>query len=64
MEIKQIDGFVGNSNFKSTYLGEFLMDFKKIHIFEQKIIPSRVSETGSQAQALYSSGIFILVLWT
>ena len=41
-EIKQIDGFVGNSNFKSTYLGEFFMDFKKFYIFEEEIIPSRV----------------------
>ena len=29
------------SKFKSTYLGEFLMDFKNFDIFEQEIIPSR-----------------------
>ena len=40
-EIKQIDGFVGNSNFKSTYLGEFFMDFRNFYIFEEEIIPSR-----------------------
>ena len=30
-----------NSKFKSTYLGEFLMDFKNFDIFEQEIISSR-----------------------
>ena len=31
----------GNSKFKSTYLGEFLTDFKNFDIFEQEIMPSR-----------------------
>ena len=28
MEIKKIGGFVGNSKLKSTYLGDFFMDFE------------------------------------
>ena len=29
------------ARFKSTYLGEFLMNFKNFNIFEQEIMPSR-----------------------
>ena len=31
----------GNSKLKSTYLSEFLTDFKNFNIFEQEIMPSR-----------------------
>ena len=31
----------GNSKLNSTYIGEFLTDFKNVNIFEQEIIPSR-----------------------
>ena len=40
-EIQQIDGLVANSNFKSTYLADFFMDFENFHIFEEEMIPSR-----------------------
>ena len=46
MEIQQIDGLVGNSNFKSTELGEFFMDFENCYIFEEEIIPSRAWNAG------------------
>ena len=31
----------GNSKLKSTYLGDFFMDFENFDIFEQEIMPSR-----------------------
>ena len=41
MGIQQIDGLVGNYNFKSTQLFDFFMDFENFKIFEEEIMPSR-----------------------
>ena len=51
MEIKKISGLAGNSKLKSTYLGDFFMDFKNFDIFEQEIISSRASDARSSRRS-------------